>query len=372
VQLSPQQRTHIFCEDGREGTETSLVIHAEENGEEIDNNGERKRMVINLQPRTTFSGQSVSLNAADKHPSPPEPYVSFSVGGKNCATDATDQANVPDGTKMGSCPSGTQLAGPWCTDDICALALKDIADTCTDIFAVRHSEQSCTVVSPEQTRMVEEYIASALGAPSAVFSYLSDTGDVWSAPDTETESTKKDFKAVTNSRVRNRASLLNAQATRLRTLRNEMTFTAALKKSKERMEFVQTTQSFDEIDNRADRAERLKRSKAASMCAGADRFHNSPLLQQVISNMMMHDCDSISTPVDEEVAYYDSDPEDSRPRTMYRGPRRVAAERENSLHNDAAKSHGILSSAGFERVGSSKRVSKKLGEEVIVDIVQVS
>ena len=56
-------------------------------------------------------------------------------------------------------------------------------------------------------------------------------------------------KGLNPIEIKNRASLLNAQAIRLRTLRNEMTFAAALKRSREKMQYVQTTKSFDDADS---------------------------------------------------------------------------------------------------------------------------
>jgi hypothetical protein len=252
--------------------------------------------------------------------------------------------------------SAQHLASGWsCADaDICTLALRDLAETCSGIFVKRESK-SC---ESEQIVMVEEYIASALGSPSAMYSYLTE-GDVWKAESAPAEEGKRE-----KGRIRNRASLLNAQAGRLRTLRNEMTFAAALKQSKERMHFVQTTQSFDD----SNRTGNSQKDKAATEVANS--FHTSALLKHVVGNMMVSDQ---SSPVEEEVAYYDSDPEDVRPRTMQKGPRRISAELLNRVEDEKEESprHQALSGVGFESLTSNKKISKKLDEDVIVEIVQV-
>jgi hypothetical protein len=162
---------------------------------------------------------------------------------------------------------------------------------------------------------------------------------------------------------RNRASLLNAQAARLRGLRNEMTFSVALKQSRERMRFVQTVQSFDDAYAKAGGTKKLKAATEA-----ANLFHSSALLQTVIASMKTHDPDSKD--INEEgVAFYDSDPEDSRPRNSNKCLRRVSA-----IENQGktAHFHQLSGYPGFDEIGSGRKVSKKLDEDTIVDIVQVS
>ena len=174
--------------------------------------------------------------------------------------------------------------------------------------------------------------------------------------------------------VRNRATLLNAQAARLRTLRNEMTFAAALKQSKERMQFVQTVCSFDDIyHSRNGRSQKLRVATEV-----ADRFHSSPLLKSVVGNMTMHDNHGYAKEMntDDEVVYYDSDPEDVRPRmSQSKAPRRVVVDQINQEAPDELKAtwrQQALSGTGFDEIGTTKRLSKKLDEEVIVEIVHVS
>jgi hypothetical protein len=346
--LSPRKRTHIYDGDSSDGTETSLaVIHLEH----VDS-APLLPTVDEFNTATSIAGEPSLSFATD---------VSFDVSrAVSTARTSPDDATSIVANKLDFDAGAQHLAGGWaCADtDICTLALRDLAETCSGIFVRR--ETSCEV---EQRVMIEEYIAGALGSPSAMYNYLTE-GDVWkaeSAPAEEGQAEKG------GTRIRNRASLLNAQAGRLRTLRNEMTFAAALKQSKERMHFVQTTQSFDDVS----RTGKGRKDKAATEVA--NRFHTSALLQHVVGNMMVSDQGISVEEVEEEVAYYDSDPEDARPRTMKKGPRRVSAERLNRVEDEkeASPRHQALSGVGFENVTSNKKVSKKLDEEVIVEIVQV-
>jgi hypothetical protein len=199
---------------------------------------------------------------------------------------------------------------------------------------------------------VEEYIAGVLGAPSTALGAFFPDGDVWNVDSSKRPADKKKV-----NRIRNRASLLNAQATRLRTLRNEMTFAAALKRSKEKMQYVQTTKSFDDADS-----ERLRQAQERSV----NRLHSSALMERVMGTMV-----TAKPEVEEEAVYYDSDPEDVRPRT--KGVRRALANRCNLVGEDEAERHQtrpVLSGVGFERIAVGKKL-RKLDEGLIIQIVQV-
>jgi hypothetical protein len=247
----------------------------------------------------------------------------------------------------------------WCSGDTCSLALNDIAETCTSIFALRHNESLCSPsLDAEQRVAVEEFIATALGTSNVVYSYLTD-GDVWSnklsLPATD---------AKENKITRNRAALLNAQAARLRSLKNEMTFAAALKQSKEKMRFVQTVQSFDDAYNREAGTKKLRAATEA-----ANLLHGSALLRSITQSMKMHGPEGLP---EDDVAYYDSDPEDLRPRHRNQGPRKVAADRQQQDldHTPIVDRPTAWSGIGMEDCTAAK-ISKKLDEGTIVEMVQV-
>lgn len=238
--------------------------------------------------------------------------------------------------------NSTQMT--WCPADSCTLALNDIADTCTGIFEMKQSEHAV----PQQGA-IEEFIASALGAPSAVYTYLA-MPEVWASQGKHDNGDR--------SAVQNRASVLNAQAVRLRTLRNEMTFTAALKQSKDRMQYLQTAESFEGTG--------AKRARITMAARAADALHTSPLLNSIVGNM-----DTYESRQDDQACYYDSDPEDYRPRTSK--PRRAAAVAEKfddmQHHDDMGEA---LDSIDFKQIGSQNRISRKVDEETISEIVRVS
>jgi hypothetical protein len=259
--------------------------------------------------------------------------------------------------------SSGQLS-PWCADDACTLALKDLADTCSNIFASGVPGQPNSICYlpgglHEQQRMLEEYIASALGAPSAFYSYLTE-GQKWShQARNQTESTKSSAK----TRFRNRSTVLNAQARRLRRLKGEMTFSAAIQKSQESLPYVQTSRSFN------DEAFSRRRAKVAE--EGASQFHSSVLFRHVVGSATMKP-DPLP---DDELVYYDSDPEDSRSQSLFRKcPRQVQAQLANKSQGAVELTTFPAPSAdtGFSKVKSIRRVSKKLEEDVIIQIVQVS
>ena len=79
------------------------------------------------------------------------------------------------------------------------------------------------------------------------------------------------------------------------------------------------------------------------------------------------------TEAEEDAFYYDSDPEDVRPRTKG-GVRRASANRRNAVEKDEEQKHQarpVLSGVGFERIAVGKKL-RKLDEGLIVQIVQVS
>jgi hypothetical protein len=272
-----------------------------------------------------------------------------------------------------------QMTGGWCADDFCTTTLNDMANTCSGIFAIeqlKHAQAQVSCFDPtrqvscfdptltdQQILMIEEYITSALGAPSAMYNFLTEGESVWDTglpgnPRQAPQQQQPQPEEMASSRVRNRASQMHAQANRMRTLRNEMTFAAALKQSKARMHVIRTTQSFDDakLPQIADKA--------------AKEFHASALLNMLVKNMMAHHDKEAKPAVDEddEIAYYDSDPEDSRPRTLHQGPRRISAERRNQAPAGKVKHQRALSGIGLDNVGA--RLGRKMDEHVIVEIVQ--
>lgn len=241
-----------------------------------------------------------------------------------------------DGSQ-GSSQQHQMAARAWCSDNVCTLALKDLTDSCNGIFPLVQAPSDPCVDTSEQVKLVEEYITGALGAPKAMYKYIAE-GDVWSK-----KSMSNGNESKTNHR--NRAWQLNAQASRLRSLRCEMSFAGALEESQKR--HLQTTQSFDDI----------KYGKASR--TAASRLFESPLLQNLVGST------NAQNEAPAEVTYYDSDPESSR-------PLRTRATRTSvyALSNPGGVNEGLTDEV-FDRVARKSRVSSKLETEVIADIVRV-
>jgi hypothetical protein len=289
------------------------------------------------------------------------------------APDRARQRNTQPSSELAAQPTVEDLIvefassghlSPWCADDACTLALKDFANSCSNIFASggpSYSNSICYMPGGlhEQQRMLEEYIESAIGAPSAFYSFLTEGQDWRPSAKNQAESTRASAK----TRFRNRATVLNAQARRIRRLKGEMTFSAALQKSQETLPYVQTSRSFN------DEAFSKRRARVAE--EGASAFHSSVLFQHVVGSATT----KLDPLPDEELVYYDSDPEDSRSQSLYRKcPRQVQAQLKNKSEGavQLASPPAPTGDTGFSKVKSTRRVSKKLEEDVLVQIVQVS
>lgn len=274
-----------------------------------------------------------------------EPSISASVSledfeGLEARSDHMEtQAFIPYAPSASSIkPANSTLApNTWCATDACSLALNDITDTCTGIFALKQSP----CLAPEQV-LVEEFITAALGAPDVFYNCISE-GGYWE---------KEDSRDPTKS-TRHRASRLNAQAARLRTLRNEMSFAAALKQSKSKMQAIRSVKSFDSTAIG-------KQRRAAD--EAANQIHSSPLMGSLVGRMALYD-DNGGTKESGGCLYYDSDPEDYR--TQTRKPRNVHAASES--FEERSMFHGV----DFQKVGFASRLSRKLDDETIRDISQV-
>ena len=256
-----------------------------------------------------------------------------------------------------------QIAEPWCTDDICTAAFKDVAETCKGIFDMKQQEKAVEKARNEgQQELFEDYIAGVLGAPSAMASMLS-VGDVFNSARMAPPKSEASHHEV--NRIRNRAWTPNAQALRLKNLRSEMTFEAAQRHNREKMHFVQTVTSVDDIE--LSRRRRKKKKRPIPSETDFTDFDSAALLQQVVGNIIPNE----DTAEDEEILYYDSDPECSRVRTHSRGPRRVHADRLNAIENATRNRRRTLSGIPINRLMAGRRM-KKMDEGLVSDIIEVS
>ena len=261
------------------------------------------------------------------------------------ASIPTTLTNVEDAELLSM---ANQMAGPWCTDDICTAALKDVAEACKGIFHVKQER----VAKEAQSRGDIDYL-DVLGNNSAIVKFLS-VGDVWNGSST------KSSNVASISRVQNRASKMNEQAVRRQKLRSEMTFEGA--ETREKMYFLQTVNSCDDLD----RAGRKNSRTSAQASNINDQFD---ILQQMVGIVAQEP----SKPHESEILYYDSDPEFVRERRLRKGPRRVTAEINNALEVEGKKKSRRRTLSGIPinrlRMGGHH---KTMDEGLVAEVIEVS
>ncbi len=375
--LSPMKRTRIhsdvvndtFFSYKEEGTETSLVYFGDTSlapSMPVDADLDPSIHITSHQRASDIN--DYDLEVAIKGPPQQQRQRSFSIPDDSGKTSAATIA-------------------PWCTDDICALALRDIAETCSGILDKNKDLPTPQPSRPDQQsdqrEMVQSYIANVLGSPTDLMTFLSD-GKVWNVNETTPiveDRSKHGERTHINGRLRNRASLLNAQATRLRKLKSEMTFAAVLKSSRDKLHFVQTTQSLDDLDqvrNDRETSRKSRRRNQIVVTELATKFHSSALLQHIVDGML-----EMTTPKanplrsefseDDEVMYYDSDPEDARERNTSKGSRRAMAYRmneEGTINEQDVSTSMESSDVDFGQVDFLLKGSK-VEENLIIEIAEV-
>jgi hypothetical protein len=126
------------------------------------------------------------------------------------------------------------------------------------------------------------------------------------------------------------------------------------------MKFVQIISSFDDIETTGRRSGNL-----TSETTGIGRQSNSSAFPFMGKGVKPEDDES-------EILFYDSDPEDSRVRSLRRGPRRVLAEQENKLEaGEVPARRTTLSGIPMKHLGLGRR-RKKMDEDVMTEIIDVS
>jgi hypothetical protein len=210
--------------------------------------------------------------------------------------------------------------GPWCTDDICTASLKDFADSMTGIFDLKDNRNIKDIYAADKRAVAEEYLSGFLSSNSNMGELLS-VKDLWNVAAMK-HATGKEIK-----KIQNRARNSSGKATRLMTLRKQMTFEGA---DTGNTASLQTISSYDDVDRK------LKRDT--------------------------DDC---------ELLYYDSDPEDAKERILERGPRAAIARRNQKMSESKAKRREALDILDTSRFGLGRKW-KRLGQDVLSDIIEVS
>ncbi|KAG7336713.1 hypothetical protein IV203_036116 [Nitzschia inconspicua] len=264
----------------------------------------------------------------------------------NCQSQAL--AAVEDGELLNFATN--QIAGPWCTDDVCTASLNDFADSMKGIFnAGEAAKNSKYFVGQKHRQKAEKYITDFLGDNTAMGELLS-VKDLW----TIAETSHVTEKGIQKRRIQNRARHVDGKALRLKGLRTQMTFNGSMAAKK--IAFVQTTCSFDDVN----RCGKWGRKVQSDVLEVAGQLDSSAFL----------DKDLIASE-ESGVLYYDSDPEDARERTLKRGPRRAVAERENVLDDGATAYREALNILGSSVFGIGRKW-RRHADEVVLDIIEAT
>lgn len=241
-------------------------------------------------------------------------------------------------------------AGPFCTDDVCTSTLKDFTDTMKGIFEMKQHSREGQQSDEKQRLMAEDYIANVLEAPTTVAANLLSVKDMFAAkPEKPPAPKKKSFQ----NRSRNRG----AQAVRLARLRRQMTFHFA--DSSEKMPFVQIVSSYDDVE----RGGRFGKKLTSGMITKGPQSDSSQFLKTVVDNMERNG----SEDAEQEILYYDSDPEDVREMALRRGPRRAIAELENAPTR-AKPRREALSDISMSRINLSRRL-RRVDDDIVNEII---
>lgn len=238
--------------------------------------------------------------------------------------------------------------GPFCTDEICTASLKDFTDTMKGIFEMKQNSREGKPDSEKQRVMAEDYITGVLGAPSTMANLLSVT-DMWNP-------TSKPPAQIKKKTLQNRSRSFGGQAARLSRLRKQMTFSTL--DTSEKMPFVQIVSSYDDVE----RSGRFGPKLTSVDIAKPPRTDSSQFLRNVVKHMNNGAFDS-----EEDILYYDSDPEDTRERTTKRGPRRALADRDNLSPRGKPRTEALCD-IPMSRISLSRRL-RRADDDIVHDII---
>jgi hypothetical protein len=372
--LVPEARQDTSILEGREGVEASIIaenskrssrafdtqrsliddrrssddmynVKAQSVSSKYERRSSRSRDGLDLEKKVVVESRD-RFNMNDMN----ESLESVECNAMSCQTQALTA--VEDGELANF--AANQLAGPWCTDDVCTASLTGLADSMKGIFDLHdNSCQGLQEGGEKQRATAEQYITGFLGDNTNMTELLS-VKDLWNVAATKHVAGKE----IQIRKVQNRAASVDGKAVRLNGLKTLMTFSGA--NIAKHMTFLQTISSFDDV-NRSGKRRRKKSSKTLEV---AGQFDASPFLDRNVDLAPERDeCD---------ILYYDSDPGDARERTMKRGPRMAIAERQNVVDDSAIPPRReALDILGSSRLGHSRRW-RRLGEEVVHDIIEVS
>ena len=282
--LSPMQRTRIHAESMKEGQELSLNYSDDEDPLDVP---------------VTQQWRSSSTNA-------------FSFADVVSQQSSEEDNMVVEHADSRLAISFYEALEEWCTDDACTLDLTEVSANLGGIFHVFGGISAATHhvnVNSNDVQLQNSCMADFLNTPAFI----------WAGMETDANNSTDGGKKRINKRIRNRASITNAQALRWRQLRTEMTFDSIVQSAHYRMTSIATTKSLDELD----KPNCHSSSSIESTSHGIFDFLSAKL-RFVGSDI------AVATD-DKDCDLYDSDPEDARLLTRSRGPRRMLADCLNKI-----------------------------------------
>lgn len=288
--LSPMQRTRIYAESMAEGQELSLNYSDDEDALDIPG---------------TLHRRSSSTNA-------------FSFADVASQQSSEEDNMVVEHTDTMLAISFHEALDEWCSDDACTLDLTDVSASLGGIFHILGGSSAATQhvrVNSTDAQLQNSCMADFLNTPASIWADL---------PSTSKDKKEHNSTDGGNKRIRNRASITNAQALRWRQLRTEMTFESIVQSAQYRMASIATAKSLDDFDRPN------RRASTSTECTSHGIFDLLSAKLRVVGSDVATD--------DKDCDFYDSDPGDAKLLMRRRGPRRVLAERLNKIEADKMRS----------------------------------
>jgi len=253
--------------------------------------------------------------------------------GRRSVESVPDDATIPNA--LNAMARNTAL---WKDDasvawgnSLCESLLQDLVNMCgtetlnETVEAWNPVPEICTGVSEgmdprlalAQFTLMQDHIFELLGGDTSFFAF---EGSIW-----EFEKNTQGCKQAKKIKLRNRATVLNAQALRLRRLREDMTFRGATVQKRKKMHHVQITQSLDEGYHISDpdRVSAGPGNYTGTSEEGVSVLHAEHRLDDNIFSLFGQAPAAVEE--EENEKYYDSDPGDAKPRYFRRASRSAVA-----------------------------------------------
>lgn len=332
--LSPMQRTCVYAGSGspEEGTELALYRTSTE---EIETLAPRRKSL----PTDAFNFSEVS----DKQ--------------------SLDEQQDTIGSSFSMLAASLREAlDEWCSQDAC-IDLTDVAESLGDIFFLVQTQNK--LVDSNTTYSNGQHVRSDSSSDMQVGTlcmtdFFKTPAAIWAELPSPNVSFEKQPSSTRDTRIiRNRASVVNAQAYRWKQLQTEMTFESVNTSCECLMPSIQTTKSWGDLDGTDERVASSQRIASGNFTdtSGYGLFELFP------SGFWDDDDD----PTDSENCYfYDSEPECARMLTRSKGPRHIKAEQLNKVTTSTKKKAQRLNFSIPRYMGSH------FDDEYVTAIIEVS